>query len=836
MSGGRVTALGLHKQLDPLFRTPSGWGRLAATNHTDIGKRFLVTSFVFFLIGGVLAMLIRAQLATPHSGFAGPAAYNQFFTMHGTVMMFLFAIPALEGLAIYMMPKMLGARDMAFPRLGAYAYWCYLSGGSILIVAMLLGLAPDTGWFMYTPLSSQPYSPGINADVWLIGVTFVEVSSIAGAVEIAVSILKLRAPGMSLSRMPLLAWYLLVAVFMILIGFPPLVLGSVMLEIERAFGWAFFDPARGGDSILWQHLFWLFGHPEVYIIFLPAAGILSTLIPVLCRTTIVGYGWVVAAAISLGFLSFGLWVHHMFTTGIPHMGLAFFSAASTLVAVPTAIQIFAWLATMVQGRPQLRLPMLYILGFFAIFVLGGLSGVMVAVVPFNWQVHDTHFIVAHLHYVLVGGFVFPLLAGLYYWLPLVSGRRRLFRLGEVAFWLNFIGFNLTFFQMHLTGLLGMPRRVYTYPAEMGWTGLNLVSSIGGFLSAIGFALVLVDVVLQFLSGEKARRNPWNAGTLEWAGPKPPPSYNFASLPLVTGRDPLQADPDLAVRLARGEGALGRRRGERRETIGVDMVSGAAEQVVLLPGPTFLPLFAALPTGAFFLGILLKQYLLSLAGVAVALVLFLVWAWNNGQRQDEGAQDAGAGLVLPPHPEVREAPGHWGSLFTLTADASLFGSLLFGYAYLWTIAPGWPPPALLEPNSANLALGLLGVIGGWAAMRRATLAMSAGRTASVSGTLLAAAAGQIFGGVMLALVPLWLAPPPSGHAYASVTALLAAYGAFHCAVAAIMALFCWARVKRGFVSPARTLDLRVTLHWQAWAAFAGSLALLVIHGAPWVAGP
>lgn len=406
-------ALRLHRDLDAIWCRPRGLrGWLSSVNHTELGLRFMITAFVFFGIGGLLAMLIRAQLATQGGAFLDAAHFNQIFTMHGSLMMFLFAIPMLEGLAMFLLPKMLGSRDLAFPRLSALGWWCYVLGGLILLAALLGGVAPDGGWFMYTPLSSRAYSPGINADVWLLGITFVEVSAIAAAVEITVTILRMRAPGMALTKMPLFAWYMLGTAAMMLVGFPPLILGSVLLELERAFDWPFFDVARGGDPLLWQHLFWLFGHPEVYIIFLPAAGAISTIIPVMSRVPIMGYGAIVAAILGLVFLSFGLWVHHMFTVGIPHLALAFFSSASALVAVPTAVQIFAWIGTMWRGKPQMRLPMLYLMGFFSTFVMGGLTGVMLAIVPFNWQVHDTAFVTAHLHYVLIGGFVLPVISGI----------------------------------------------------------------------------------------------------------------------------------------------------------------------------------------------------------------------------------------------------------------------------------------------------------------------------------------------------------------------------------------------------------------------------------------
>ena len=495
-------ALRLHRQLAAIWATGPGLQRLASVNHTVIGLRFIVTAFVIFAIAGVLGMLTRVQLATPKAAFMDAETYNQVFTMHGSMMLFMFAIPMMEGIAIYLTPKILGARDFAFPRLTAFGYWCYLFGASILVGSLLFGVAPNSGWFMYTPLSSNVYTPGINADIWLLGVTFVEISALTLAVEITVSILKMRAPGMSLDRMPIFGWYMLVTALMMLVAFPPLVLGAILLEVERAFGLPFFDPTRGGDALLWQHLFWLFGHPDVYIIFLPMAGLLSTMIPVFANRPLIGYRAIVVAIVGMAFVSFGIWVHHMFTVGIPHLALAFFSAGSAIVAVPTAVQIFAWLGTLSHGKPRWDVPMLYIFGFFFIFALGGLTGVMLAIVPFDFQAHDTYFVVAHLHYVVGGAFAFPLLAALYYWLPLLTGRTAVHRMSVPAFWLVFIGFNLTFFFMHLVGLLGMPRRVFTYTGDEGWTGLNLLSSVGGFIMTIGFGLVVIDLLAQIRYGRE----------------------------------------------------------------------------------------------------------------------------------------------------------------------------------------------------------------------------------------------------------------------------------------------------------------------------------------------
>ncbi|MFN3313367.1 MAG: cytochrome c oxidase subunit I [Hyphomonas sp.] len=830
----RQAGLKLHSALQPLWTTaPGRFGWLSAVNHSVIGMRFMVTAIVFFLIGGILGLLIRAQLAGPDTQFLDAVSYSQVFTMHGTIMMFLFAIPLIEGFAIYMLPKILGARDLAFPRLSAFGYWCYLFGGLTLIIAMLAGLAPDSGWFMYTPLSSKPFSPGINSDVWLIGVTLVEVSAVCAAVEFMASVLGLRAAGMSLARMPLLAWYLWVTSAMMLVGFPPLILGSVLLELERAFGLPFFDPLRGGDPLLWQHLFWLFGHPEVYIIFLPAAGVVSTLLPVFAGRPIVGYAWIVAALIAQAFISFGLWVHHMFTTGIPHLSLAFFSAASLLVVVPTAVQIFAWLATLLSGRPRLTLPMLWIMGFFFVFVSGGLTGVMVAVAPFNWQVHDTHFIVAHLHYVLVGGFVFPAIGGIYYWLPQITGRRSDSILGRTAFWMVFAGFNLTFFVMHWTGLLGMPRRIFTYEGGLGWDLWNLISSIGAFVLAAGFAMIVVDVAVMRRFGRRAPRNPWKAGTLEWAMATPPPSYNIASIPKVSSRDPLHADPALPARLAAGEGYLAGARDGLRETLGVDPVSGAPVQSISLPGPTRMPLWTALATTLFFLAFLLKLYWLSAIGAVLTVVCVLVWLWQSGLKQDPGPVDIGHGVSVPAHSAALYPPTWWGMTFALVADTAWLASLVFGYLFLLVIAPNWPPPAGLDAHPLIPVLTLAALIAGWFASERAARATGTGGDASrqVWG-LGAAISGLVALGGFIA-IPVFQGPSPTEHAYGAIILVLAGYAGLHAGLSAIASGYGWARGRHGYVSADRSIDVRAPRMLWRYTAAASILLLGLIYVPAWM---
>src|SRR5688500_11036575 len=381
---------------------------------------------------------MRTQLALPDNDFIGPQLYNQLFTMHGTVMMFLFAVPAMEAMGILLLPNMLGARDLPFPRLSAYAFRAYFIGGLVFFCSLFFGLAPKGGWFMYPPLTTETYSPGINEDFWLLGIGFIEISAIAGAIEIIVGILRTRAPGMTLARMPVFAWAMLVFALMIVFAFPAVILGTLLLELERAFHWPFFSADRGGDPLLWQHLFWFFGHPEVYVIFLPAAGMVSMIVPAMAGTRLVAHGLVVLALVGTGFLSFGLWVHHMYTTGIPALSLSFFAAAGFAVSIPSGLQVFAWIATFAAGRARWEVPALFVLGFLFIFVLGGLTGVMVSVTPFDWQAHDTYFIVAHLHYVLIGGMVFPLLGALYYWASSI-GRPLSERLGKWAFWLLFLG-------------------------------------------------------------------------------------------------------------------------------------------------------------------------------------------------------------------------------------------------------------------------------------------------------------------------------------------------------------------------------------------------------------
>lgn len=788
----------LHDDLHEIWGNPKGLKALTIVNHTTLGLRFMVTGMVFFLIGGILAMLVRTQLAMPDQDFMSPDIYNQVTTMHGTVMMFLFAIPMLEGLAIYMIPKMIGARDLVCPRLTSLGYWCYLFGGIILTSSLILEMAPSSGWFMYTPLSSSEFSPDLGSDFWLLGITFVEISALSAGVEIVVSILRTRTQGMALHKMPLFAWYILAMALMIVVGFPPLILGSILLELERAVGMPFFEVAGGGDPILWQHLFWLFGHPEVYIIFLPAAGIISTLIPVFAGRPIVGYGWVVFAIIVTGFISFGLWVHHMFTVGIPQLAQAFFSAASMLVAVPTAIQVFVWLATLWLGKPKMKLPMLWVMGFLIIFVCGGLTGVMLALVPFNWQVHDTHFVVAHMHYVLVGGMFFPLIAGLYYWLPLFSGRMPSENLGRWGFWLTFLGFNGTFLIMHWTGLLGMPRRIYTYDTGMGWDIYNLLSSVSSFVMSAGIAMVLLDIALHFRFGKPAKQNPWNADTLEWANNMPPSAYNFVSLPNVETRHPLWDDPNLPYTMAEGKHSLAVASHGRREMWGTDPITGKVREIIHLPGNSWWPLFAALALAVVCISLLVRVYALAGIFVLIAGVFLLRWSWENGTHP-KAAPEATVTPGDPPlHSRTMDGPGVWAMAIFLIANGSFFLSYLFGWFYLWTVSPEWRMPDISPLSLSLLVAAGLAVSAGCSVMEKLIRGLRHKSDVGLgAGLYLVGGLGAVqvvFTG--WALYGANLSPTETSHDAVMLFGLI--YALFHGGLAAILTVLQGLRVGYGYV--------------------------------------
>jgi cytochrome c oxidase subunit I+III len=511
------------RRLEKAWALSSGFpGWFKEVSHTVIGKRYIVTALIMFLLGGLEALLMRIQLARPENGFLDPDLYNEIFTTHGSTMMFLFAVPVFQGLAIYLVPLMLGTRNTAFPRLNALSYWLFVIGALLLYTGFFLNTGPDAGWFAYAPLSGPEYSPGKRVDVWAQMITFSELSSLAASVNIIATVFKHRAPGMSLNRIPLFVWAMLVTAVMVVFAMPAVMLASTLLAMDRLVDTHFFNIAEGGDPLLFQHLFWFFGHPEVYIIFIPALGVVSAITATFSRRQVFGYLAMVLSLVATGFIGFGLWVHHMFATGLPQLGQSFFTAASMMIAIPSGTQIFCWIATLWSGRLRMKTPLYFVFGFVVIFVLGGLTGVMLASVPLDLQVHDTFFVVAHLHYVLIGGALFPLFGAFYYWFPKWTGRLLSERVGWWNFGLLFLGFNLTFFPMHQLGLEGMPRRIYTYLPESGWGDLNLLATAGGVVLGLGVVTFLVNAAMSLRSGPIAGADPWEGETLEWSIPSPPP--------------------------------------------------------------------------------------------------------------------------------------------------------------------------------------------------------------------------------------------------------------------------------------------------------------------------
>ena len=622
----------LHRTWD---RPPGVIGWLSQVNHKAIAIRYIVTSFLFFFLAGIGALLMRTQLAQSNLSFLSAETYNQLFTTHGTTMMFLFAIPVMEAVGMYIVPLMIGARDMAFPRLNAFGYWVFLIAGTTVWTALLTGNGPDAAWFNYVPLSSKEYSPGIGIDIWTTAITFMEIATLVAAVEMIVTIFKERAPGMSLNRMPLFVWGMLVTSFMILFAMPTVMLASVMLVLDRMVGTHFFDVSAGGDPLLWQHLFWVFGHPEVYIILIPALGMISTIVAAFARRPNAAYTLVAVSLVAIGFLSFGLWVHHMFTTGLPWLSLSLFAAASMMIAIPSGVQIFSWIATLWGTRPSLEPPMLFILGFFFIFVLGGITGVMVAAIPFNEQVHDTYFVVAHFHYVLIGGGVFPLYGAVFYWFPKITGRMMHGGMGRFSFWLALIGFNVAFFPMHISGFLGMPRQVYTYQDGLGWDTPNLISTIGAYMFGAAALTILLNAIWSIWGGTRAPANPWGAGTLEWAVPSPPPPYNFVDMPTVQRQFPLwpsdergPADPDLELSTISDD--VFDPHPDRRETTGTRLLDAKLERKYLIASPSIFPLLLAISVAVLFLGALVSLWFVP-AGAVLSLICIIGWLWPSKEE-------------------------------------------------------------------------------------------------------------------------------------------------------------------------------------------------------------
>ena len=584
------------------------WSWITTVDHKRIGILYGATAFLFFLMGGIEALLLRIQLGSPENTFLSPDLYNQMFTMHGTTMIFLAIMPTSAMFFNYLIPLQIGARDVAFPRLNAFSYWVFLLGGLFLNASWLFGVAPDQGWFGYANLTSKQYSPGLNVDFWMIGLQILGIASLAAAVNFFVTIINLRAPGMTLMRMPMFVWMSFITQVLLLLAFPVITVALFLLMFDRFFGSHFFVPSGGGDPILWQHLFWIFGHPEVYILILPAFGIVSEVLPVFSRKPLFGYAAMVFSGVFIAFLGFGVWSHHMFSTGMGPLADTFFALSTMLIAIPTGVKIFNWIGTMWGGSLQYRTPMLFAIGFIAMFIIGGLSGVMHSSPPADLQQTDTYFVVAHFHYVLFGGSIFGLTAGAYYWWPKMFGRMLSESLGKVHFWLMLLGFNLTFFPMHFVGLHGMPRRVYTYPAGLGFETLNMIETVGSFVLGLSFVVFLVNIFQTWRKPANAPADPWNGATLEWAIPSPPQEFNFAEIPVVHGRD-----------------ALWETKRERRGTLPEPArVSGKG---IHMPNPSFWPAVAAVGVLAVFLSLMFLGHTGVWGVVAATAVLFLgVYMW------------------------------------------------------------------------------------------------------------------------------------------------------------------------------------------------------------------
>jgi cytochrome c oxidase subunit 1/cytochrome c oxidase subunit I+III len=597
-----------------------GW--LTTTDHKRIGLMYFFTSLAFFGAGGVEALLIRTQLIGPNAHVLSPAAYDEVFTMHGVTMIFLFVIPMTTGaFGNYLVPLMIGARDMAFPRLNAVSYWIFLGSGLFMYAGLVSGHAPNSGWFDYVPLASKAYSPGNNIDFYGLGLIFNGISSTAASINFIVTIFKMRAPGMSLNRMPLFCYAFLAVSFALLFALPSLTAATLFLELDRMLGFHFYDAAHGGDPLLWQNLFWIFGHPEVYIIILPAFGIATSIIPTFVHRRMVFFPLVALAEILVAFLGFGVWVHHMFAVGLATITTIYFAAASLIIVIPSAIQLFAWITTILTGTPDFKTPLLWIIGFIVFFIIGGLSGITVAAIPFDQQVEDSYYVVAHFHFVIFGAAVFPILGGMFYWFPKVTGRMYHEGLGKASFWTTFVGTFVTFFPMHILGLMGMPRRVYTYPPGFGWTFLNFLQSIGSYLLTVGLVMIVANLVVSLFRGERVGNDPWHGDTLEWATTSPPPPYNYPVLPTVTSPYPMWDKEDRErdnLKLDRGEDLLER----GHETAASTVQDAEWDEILAMPPHSPWPPVVALLLAGMFVMALLHHFEIA-AGFLVATGLALL---------------------------------------------------------------------------------------------------------------------------------------------------------------------------------------------------------------------
>jgi cytochrome c oxidase subunit I len=581
------------------------WDWLTTVDHKKIGILYGVTALFFFIVGGIEAALIRIQLARPEMQFLSADLYNQIFTMHGTTMVFLVGMPMAVAMFNYFVPLQIGARDVAFPRLNALSYWIFLFGAIFMNISFLFGQAPNGGWFGYAPLTSSQYTPGLNIDFWVLGLQALGAASIMGGVNFITTIIQLRAPGMRLMRMPLFTWMAFITSFLIVTALPVLAVALFLVTFDRFWGTNFFITQAGGDPILWQHLFWMFGHPEVYILILPAFGIVSEIIPTFSRKPLFGYAVMVYSGALIGLIGWGVWAHHMFATGMGPIADAFFTVSTLIIAIPTGVKIFNWIATMWGGNIRLTAAMKYAIAMLLTFTIGGVSGVMHATSPHNLQQTDTYFVVAHFHYVLIGGLVFAIFGSFYHWFPKMTGRFMSERLGSWQFWIFFVGFNLTFMPMHWIGLLGMPRRIFTYYDDLNLADLNLLATAGAGVQAIGVLLLVANLIWSYRRGAPAGRNPWHAATLEWATESPPAVHNFNRIPTVHSREPLWVEADQVEAAA----------------------FGPMEENMHMPPNSFWPLVTAMGVTATFVLFMTNIWWMPLLGIIWTAIGTINWAYE-----------------------------------------------------------------------------------------------------------------------------------------------------------------------------------------------------------------
>jgi cytochrome c oxidase subunit I+III len=784
-----------------------GW--LTTTDHKRIGLLYFWTTLVFFGAGGIEALMMRAQLASANNHLIGPVLYNELFTLHGMTMIFWFIIPMTTGaFGNYLIPLMIGARDMAFPRLNALSFWIFAASGIFLYIGLFLGFGPNAGWFDYVPLASRLYDPGRNIDFYSLGLLFNGIASTLTAAQFIVTMFKYRAPGMSFNRIPLFCFAFLAASFGLLFALPSLSVDLIYLFLDRNIGTWFFSPAHGGSTLLWQHLFWFFGHPEVYILIVPAFGIATEIIPALTQRKMIAFPLVAVAELLVVFIGFGVWAHHMFSTGIPQTTLVFFAGATAMVIIPSAIQVWAWSSTIFAGLPKFKTPLLFIVGFILFFVIGGLSGVMFVAIPFDQQVTDSYFVVAHFHYIIFGAAVFPIFGGMYYWFPKLTGRMYFERPGQISFWLIFIGTNLLFFPMHIVGLLGMPRRVYTYPGGMGWTAYNVVETVGGFVTLVGILVCLGNLAASYRRGPRVGRDPWHGPTLEWIVPSPPPEYNFAVIPTVTSpypnwdgvsyvEDPLDAG---------------------HEQLQTSFVDARRTQIVRMPYASPWPIVFALVLSAFFAVLVIAKY--GVAAICAVLLGLVLVAWH--------AEEAPT-----PAPPLDGRPASWWGMATVVAaEATLFAMMIGSYFILRFKNIAWPPRGIPEPKLV-VPLVMLGVL--LLSLVPVRLAFSAARNGLVARARLLLAAALVVQAAYFALEVHLFADDlhrftPQTQAYGSIYYTL--LGASHAHVALGLLLDVWLlwKLSRGLTQYRLNGFQAIAFYWLAVGAITAAVTLTTLSPA------